>query len=114
MARVMSGDQGFDLILRGGRAICPASDIDATKDAGVRNATVAAIGDRILESSAKQASDVAGKLVLPGRADPRERWGAPTQAERDAADDNMAATANSAASRLWATQRLARFGKARQ
>ncbi len=65
----MSDDQGFDLILRGGRVICPASGIDAIKDVGIRNGTIAAIEDRILERSAKQAIDVAGKLVLPGLID---------------------------------------------
>ncbi len=36
-------------------------------------------------------------MPAPGRNDPREHWGELTQAERDAAYDNMAATANSAA-----------------
>jgi dihydroorotase len=65
----MSDDRDFDVILRGGRLICPATGIDATKDVGIRNGTIAAIEDRIVERSAKQAIDVAGKLVLPGLID---------------------------------------------
>src|SRR6204780_3565021 len=66
---IMSGDQGFDLILRGGRVICPASGIDGVKDVGVRDGTIAAIEDHIIESAARQVVDVGGKLVLPGLID---------------------------------------------
>jgi len=65
----MSDDQVFDLILRGGRVICPASGIDSVRDIGVRDGTIAAIEDRIIERSAKQVIDVGGKLVLPGLID---------------------------------------------
>ncbi|MFZ2110125.1 MAG: amidohydrolase/deacetylase family metallohydrolase, partial [Roseiarcus sp.] len=65
----MNDGRGFDLILRGGRVISPASDIDGVKDVGVRNGTIAAIEDRILESPVREIVDVAGKLVLPGMVD---------------------------------------------
>jgi len=65
----MSNDLVFDVILRGGRVICPASGIDAVRDVGVRDGNIAAVEDRILERSAKQVIDVAGKLVLPGLID---------------------------------------------
>lgn len=65
----MSNDRVFDLILRGGRVICPASGVDAVKDVGVRDGAIAAIEDRILEPSAKHVIDVGGKLVLPGLID---------------------------------------------
>jgi dihydroorotase len=65
----MNDDHGFDLILRGGRVICPASGIDGVKDVGVRNGTIAAIEDHILESAAREVVDVGGKLVLPGLID---------------------------------------------
>jgi dihydroorotase len=65
----MGDDHGFDLILRGGRVICPASGLDGTKDVGIRAGAIAAIEDRILESSARETVDVAGKLVLPGLID---------------------------------------------
>ncbi len=65
----MNDGRGFDLILRGGRVISPASRIDGVKDVGVRNGTIAAIEDRIVESPAREIVDVAGKLVLPGMVD---------------------------------------------
>ena len=65
----MNDGRGFDLILRGGRVISPASGIDGVKDVGVRNGTIAAIEDRIIESPAREIVDVAGKLVLPGMVD---------------------------------------------
>ncbi len=65
----MNDGRGFDLILRGGRVISPASGIDGVKDVGVRNGTIAAIEDRIVESPAREIVDVAGKLVLPGMVD---------------------------------------------
>jgi dihydroorotase len=65
----MNDDHGFDLILRGGRVICPASGLDGVKDVGVHNGTIAAIEDHILESAAREVVDVGGKLVLPGLID---------------------------------------------
>jgi dihydroorotase len=65
----MNDDHGFDLILRGGRVICPASGIDGVKDVGVRSGTIAAIEDHILDSAVREVVDVAGKLVLPGLID---------------------------------------------
>jgi dihydroorotase len=65
----MSDDQGFDLILRGGRVICPDSGLDGVKDVGVRGGKIAAIEDHILESAAKRVENVSGKLVLPGLID---------------------------------------------
>ena len=65
----MNDEHGFDLILRGGRVICPASSIDGVKDVGVRDGTIAAIEDHILESAAREVVDVGGKLVLPGLID---------------------------------------------
>jgi dihydroorotase len=65
----MNDDHGFDLILRGGRVLCPASGIDGVKDIGVRNGIIAAIEDHILESAAREVVDVGGKLVLPGLID---------------------------------------------
>ena len=65
----MTDESSFDLILRGGRVICPASGIDGVKDVGVRDGAIAAIEDHILASSANEVVDVSGKLVLPGLID---------------------------------------------
>ncbi|WGF90882.1 amidohydrolase/deacetylase family metallohydrolase [Marinivivus vitaminiproducens] len=59
----------YDLILKGGRVICPASGIDGVKDVAVRDGRIAAIEDAILPSAAREVIDVSGRLVLPGMID---------------------------------------------
>jgi dihydroorotase len=65
----MSNNATFDLLLRGGRVIDPAAGIDGTRDVAVRNGKIAAVQPDILPTSAKEAIDVTGKLVLPGLID---------------------------------------------
>ena len=65
----MSVGTTFDLLLRGGRVICPASGVDGIRDVAIRNGKIAAVQPDILTSSAKEVVDVAGKLVLPGLID---------------------------------------------
>src|SRR6202161_1386109 len=65
----MSVRTTFDLLLRGGRVIDPASGVDGLKDIAIRKAKSAAVQADILPSSAKEVVDVAGKLVLPGLID---------------------------------------------
>lgn len=65
----MSISPTFDLLLRGGRVICPASGIDGIKDVAVRNGRIAAVQADILPTSAKDVIDVGGQLVLPGLID---------------------------------------------
>ena len=65
----MSEVQSYDLLLRGGHVICPASGLDGIMDVAVRDGRIAAVQANILPSSAKQVVDVAGKLVLPGMID---------------------------------------------
>src|SRR3954469_2151059 len=50
----------FDVLLKGGRVICPASGIDGVMDIAVQNGRVAAIQQSILPTSAKEVIDVAG------------------------------------------------------
>ena len=59
----------YDTLLRGGRVICPASDIDGVMDVAVRDGKIAAVQSDILPSAAKEVVDVSGKLVLPGLID---------------------------------------------
>ena len=59
----------YDLLLRGGRVICPGSGIDGIRDVAVRGGRIAAVEKTILPSSATEVIDVAGKLVLPGLID---------------------------------------------
>jgi dihydroorotase len=65
----MSISATFDLLLRGGRVICPASGIDGIRDVAIRNGKIAAVQPEILPTSAKDVVDVTGKLVLPGLID---------------------------------------------
>src|SRR5215470_7686295 len=65
----MSISASFDLLLRGGRVICPASGIDGVRDVAIRNGKIAAVQPDILPTSAREVVDVTGKLVLPGLID---------------------------------------------
>jgi dihydroorotase len=59
----------FDLVLRGGRVIDPAQNLDGIHDVAVKDGRIAAILPAIAPSSAKESVDVSGKLVLPGLID---------------------------------------------
>ena len=65
----MSESLDFDIILRGGRVICPETGVNGVKDVGVRGGRIAAIADRVIPSASTQVVDVAGKLVIPGMID---------------------------------------------
>ena len=65
----MSVNTTFDLLLRGGRVIDPASGIDGLKDVAIRGGKIAAIQSDILPTSAREVVDVTDKIVLPGLID---------------------------------------------
>lgn len=65
----MPDDATFDLLLRGGHVICPASGVNGIVDIGIRGGRIATVQPDILPSSAKEVIDVRGKLVLPGLID---------------------------------------------
>jgi dihydroorotase len=65
----MADSSGYDIVLKGGRVICPANGIDGVADVAIKDGKIAAIADAILPSSAAEAIDVTGKLVLPGMID---------------------------------------------
>src|ERR1700719_5342029 len=65
----MSVSTTFDLLLRGGRVIDPASGIDGLKDVAIRNGQIAVVQSDILPSSAREVVDVTGEIVLPGLID---------------------------------------------
>src|SRR5882757_9209673 len=56
----------YDLILKGGRVIDPAQNIDRVTDVAFTGGKVAAIGDGL---TAKDTRDVSGKIVTPGLID---------------------------------------------
>src|SRR5688572_23191457 len=59
----------YDLVLRGGRVIDPAQNLDGIYDVAVKAGRIAAVLPSIAASSAGESLDVAGKLVLPGLID---------------------------------------------
>ncbi len=65
----MAETAGYDILLKGGRVICPASGLDGIYDVAVRDGRIAAVEQAILPSSAVETIDVSGKLVLPGMID---------------------------------------------
>lgn len=58
----------FDLVIRGGRVIDPASGVDGIRDIGVRHGRIAAVEDAIRPGGA-ETIDAGGLLVLPGMID---------------------------------------------
>jgi dihydroorotase len=65
----MNAMPSYDLLLKGGRVICPASNLDGAYDVAIADGKIVAIEEDILPSAAKSAADVSGKLVLPGLID---------------------------------------------
>src|SRR5919202_3286601 len=59
----------YDLLLRGGRVIDPAQNLDGNYDVAITGGRIAAVLPSIAPSSASEALDVSGKLVLPGLID---------------------------------------------
>ena len=65
----MADNQAYDLLLRGGHVICPASKINGVMDVAIRNGRIAAVQADIIPTSAKEVIDVRGRLVIPGMID---------------------------------------------
>ncbi len=61
--------QQFDTILRGGRVIDPAQNIDAQLDVGIHDGKIAALATGLTPSAGTTVIDVKDKLVLPGMID---------------------------------------------
>jgi dihydroorotase len=57
----------FDLVLRGGRVIDPASGLDAVRNVAIRDGRIAAVSTRTL--SGREVLDVTGLVVAPGFVD---------------------------------------------
>ena len=65
----MTDGPHYDLLLRGGRVICPSQGLDGVMDVAFRGGKIAAIQNSILPSTAREVADVSGHLVLPGLID---------------------------------------------
>jgi dihydroorotase len=59
----------YDLLLKGGRVIDPASGLDGARDLAVTQGRIAEIAVEIPRDSAAETVDVGGRLVLPGLID---------------------------------------------
>lgn len=59
----------YDLLLRGGRVIDPANEIDGKRDVAILGGRIAAVAPEILPSAATRTIDVSDKIVLPGMID---------------------------------------------
>ena len=59
----------YDLVLKGGRVIDPASNTDGVLDVAVENGTIARVAAGIPPAEAKRVIEVGGKLVMPGLID---------------------------------------------
>ncbi len=58
-----------DLLLRGGRVIDPANNLDAVADIAIRNGRVVAVGAGAHDIAARRQIDVRGAIVTPGFID---------------------------------------------
>jgi dihydroorotase len=62
-------DQHFDLLLRGGRVIDPASGRDGVFDVAVKGGRIAAVESNLPTEAARETLDVSGKIVTAGMID---------------------------------------------
>lgn len=62
-------DEKFDLVIRGGEVIDPASSVRGRRDVGIRWGRIAAVEPSIDAGRALQAIDASGHLVVPGLVD---------------------------------------------
>src|SRR4249920_3116525 len=66
---VVTMNAAFDVVLKGGRVIDPASGVDGVRDVAIKDGRVAQVAADVLASSARETVDCRGKLVLPGLID---------------------------------------------
>jgi dihydroorotase len=62
-------DQQFDLILKGGRVIDPASNFDGLADVAITDGKIAAVAPNLPTEAAGAVTDVTGKIVIAGMID---------------------------------------------
>jgi dihydroorotase len=69
MEPAMTDNKPYDVLLRGGHVMCPASSINGVMDVAVRDGKIAAVQKDILPATAKETIDLRGRIVLPGLID---------------------------------------------
>jgi dihydroorotase len=62
-------EKQYDLVLKGGRVIDPANQIDAQMDVGIRAGKIAQLKHSIPDEQTLQSLDVSGMYVIPGLLD---------------------------------------------
>jgi dihydroorotase len=68
-ASILSAQQPYDLLLKGGHVIDPKNGIDAVRDVAIANGKIARVAENIPASEAKTTADVHGLYVTPGLID---------------------------------------------
>lgn len=66
--RGASAAAGYDLVLKGGHVVDPASGLNAVRDVAIADGKIAAVAATI-DAGAAQTVDAAGKYVIPGMID---------------------------------------------
>jgi dihydroorotase len=66
---VLTAGQPYDLVLRGGRLLDPASAIDGVRDVALAGGAIAAVAERLDAGAAPIDVDARGLLVVPGFVD---------------------------------------------
>jgi dihydroorotase len=59
----------YDLLIRGGRVIDPARNLDQPSDVAIKGGKISAVQPNIAASAAAESIDATGKLVVPGLID---------------------------------------------
>ena len=62
-------DQSFDMIVKGGRVIDPASGMDGLADVAITAGRIAAVGPDIPAEAAAEVIDATGRVVIAGMID---------------------------------------------
>jgi len=64
-----SSGKPYDLLIRGGRVIDPAQDLDAVRDVAIAGGKIASVEADIPSGQAREAINASGKIVTPGLID---------------------------------------------
>ncbi|MEO7653275.1 MAG: amidohydrolase/deacetylase family metallohydrolase, partial [Bryobacteraceae bacterium] len=69
VATVAFGQDGYDILLKGGHVIDPKNGVDARMDVAIRGGRIAVVAANLDASRAAKTIDVTGLYVTPGLVD---------------------------------------------